>query len=256
MRYPEGEQTKFRELRLFMKPKTILRAALPAFACSVAFCATEVWNIKDSSIWSDSEANQVLNNSPWAKQVKAKPAQAGAVRRGGGGRGMGRRGGIGYPGGGGGGRTSSDQPMSALVRWESAKPIQEAETRLQKLRATPDSQPTDGSAEPKPAANPFENHYVISVIGLRAAAGGSGQLRDQLMTYTQLVMKNRGPLSPDDIKVKNRDGANEIQFLFPKTSPIAKDDKEVTFRTTIGRLKVENKFDLRKMTRNRKLELD
>src|SRR5207247_389664 len=78
-----------------------------------------------------------------------------------------------------------------------------------------DSKPTDGSAEPKPAANPFENHYVISVIGLRAAAGGSGQLRDQLMTYTQLVMKNKAPLSPDDIKVKNRDGANEIQFFFP-----------------------------------------
>jgi len=253
---------KFRELRPFMKPKTILRAALPALAYAVAFCATEVWNTKDSSIWADSEANQILNNSPWAKQVKAKPAQAGAVRRSGGGRGMGRRGGIGYPGGGGGtgrgggGRTSSDQPMSALVRWESAKPIQEAETRLQKLRAAPDSQPTDGSAEPKPAANPFENHYVISVIGLHAATGGSGQLRDQLMTYTQVVMKNRAPLSPDDIKVKNRDGANEIQFFFPKTSPIATDVKEVTFRTTIGRLKVENKFDLRKMTRNKKLELD
>jgi len=180
---------------------------------------------------------------------------------------MGRRGGIGYPGGGrgGGGRTSNEQPMSAVVRWESAKPVQEAETRLQKLSASPDIKP----AEPKPAANPFENHYVISVIGLRAAAGGrqggrswsddggdAGQLRDQLLTYTQLVMKNRAPLSPGDIKVKNRDGANEIQFFFPKTSPITKDNKGVTFKTTIGRLKVENKFDLKKMTRNKKLELD
>src|SRR5258708_38747072 len=115
-----------------MKPQTIWRAALPALACAVSFCATDVWNIKDSSIWTDSEANLILNNSPWAKQVKAKPAQAGAVRRGGGGRGMGRRGGNGYPGGGGGtgrgggGGTPGAPPTSAPVRWERAKPVHEA----------------------------------------------------------------------------------------------------------------------------------
>jgi hypothetical protein len=69
-------------------------------------------------------------------------------------------------------------------------------------------------------------------------------------------MKNKAPLSPDDIKVKNRDGSNAILFFFAKTNPIAKDDKEVTFKTSIGRLKVETKFDLKKMTRNKKLELD
>src|SRR5260370_26616338 len=127
------------ELRPFMKPKTILRAALPAFACAVAFCANEVWNIKDSSIWTDSEANLILNNSPWAKQVKAKPAQAGAVRRGGGGRGMGRRGGIRYPRGGGGtrpgggGRTPSHQPMNAPRPWATPQPVPKAATRPPKL---------------------------------------------------------------------------------------------------------------------------
>ena len=30
----------------------------------------------------------------------------------------------------------------------------------------------------------------------------------------------------------------------------------MTWKTSIGRLKVENKFDLKKMTRNKKLELD
>ena len=229
---------------------------LPVLACTAVFGATEIWNIKDSSIWTGAEANSVLNNSPWAKQVKAQPAQGAPARRGGRG-GMGRRGGMGYPGGGGGGRTNS-QPMSVVVRWESAKPVQEAEARLQKLNTPADS-------EPKPAAKSFENHYVISVVGLRAGTGGrnqndngegAGQVRDQLLTYTQLLMKNKSPLSPDDIKVKNRDGSNEILFFFAKTNPINKDDKEVTFKTSIGRLKVENKFDLKKMTRNKKLELD
>ncbi len=252
-----------------MRSKTLLRALLPVWAGAVAFCATEVWNVKDSSIWTDAEANSILNKSPWAKQVKAQGAQGGQARRGG--RGMGRRGGMGYPGGGypGGGGRASTQPMNVVVRWESAKPVQEAEARLRKLNGPSDSKPTDGSVEPGPAANPFETDYVISGIGLRGAAGGGrgrrnqsddggsdGQVRDQLLTYTQLVMKNKTPLSPDDIKVKNLDGGNEIQFFFAKTSPITKDDKEVTFKTTIGRMKVENKFELKNMTRNKKLELD
>lgn len=246
-----------------MQSTTILRAALPVLACAAVFGATEVWNIKDSSIWTDAEANSILNKSPWAKQVKAQAGQGGQAQRGG--RGMGRRGGMGYPGGGGGypgggrGGQTNAQPMNVVVRWESAKPVREAEARLQKLNAS------SSDSENKPAVTSFENHYVISVIGLRAGSGGrnqsddggsAGQARDQLLTYTQLVLKNKAPLSPDDIKVKNRDGANEIQFFFAKTSPITMDDKEVTFRTTINRLKVEDKFDLKKMTRNKKLELD
>ena len=81
------------------------------------------------------------------------------------------------------------------------------------------------------------------------------QLRDQLLTTTQLVLKNRTPIGPDDIKVKTQGGANEIQFFFPTTSPIYKDDKEVTFHSVIGRMTVENKFQLKNMTRNKKLEL-
>ena len=136
--------------------------------------------------------------------------------------------------------------MSALVRWESAGPVQEAEARLHDLHAG------GGSSEVKSEAG--EKHYVVSVIGLRPS--GSGQLRDQLLTTTQLVRKNKTPIGPDDVKVKTLEGANEIQFFFPKTSPISQDDKEVTFHTVIGRMTVENKFQLKSMTRNRRLELD
>ena len=41
-----------------------------------------------------------------------------------------------------------------------------------------------------------------------------------------------------------------------KTNPISLDEKEVTFHATINRMKVENKFTLKKMMRNKKLELD
>ena len=35
-------------------------------------------------------------------------------------------------------------------------------------------------------------------------------------------------MSPDDIKL-NPQSLDEIQFLFPKTTPLSLDDKEVTF---------------------------
>jgi hypothetical protein len=155
--------------------------------------------------------------------------------------------------------------MSALVRWESAGPVQEAEARLQSLNSSADSKPAGDSSEDKEAANPFEKHYVVSVTGLRPQGrqpgrnqsdeGGSRQLRDQLLTTTQLVRKNKTPIGPDDVRVKAQGGVNEIQFFFPKTNPISQDDKEVTFHTVIGRMTVENKFQLKSMTRNKKLQL-
>jgi hypothetical protein len=258
-----------------MEQKTILRAGLPFIACAAALCTTEVWNTKDPAVWTTEDANIVLNNSPWAKQIKISPAGSGQARRGGG---MGRRGGMGYPGGGypgggypgggypGGGRRggggANSTPMTVVVRWESAKPVQEAEKRLQNNNAASD-------ADSKPAANPFENHYVVSVTGLRlsgrqssrdqdqdSGSSGSSQARDQLMSTTQLVSKGGVLLSPDDIKFNMRNGENQVEFFFPKTTPISLDDKEVTFHAMINRMKVENKFNLKKMTRDKKLELD
>src|SRR5689334_1286688 len=65
-----------------MKPKTILRAALPALAYAVAFCATEVWNTKDSSIWTDAEptrSSTTLRGQNRSKPSLLRPVRCGAV---------------------------------------------------------------------------------------------------------------------------------------------------------------------------------
>ncbi len=296
-----------------MKLNTIIRAGLQMAVCAVAFSATEVWNSKDPSVWTTEDANVILNKSPWAKQIKVGGQQP--MRRG-----MGRRGGMGYPGGGypgggypgggypgggggypgggggypqGGGGGGGAPQMNAVVRWESAKPVQEAEARLKGGSNAPAENPADlrpGEAPPAQAApqsgpkisgNPFANHYVITVVGLPAPGGrsryndddndsnssrsnsnsnsNSGGLsrsaRDQMMSTAQLIVKNGAVMSPDNIKL-NPQSLDEIQFLFPKTTPLSLDDKEVTFRATIGKYKVENKFELKQMTRNKKLEVD
>jgi hypothetical protein len=275
-----------------MNSRLALRLGMPALACAAAFCANEVWNTKDPSVWTTEDANTVLNNSPWAKQIKVTPPQSGA-RRGGG---MGRRGGMGYPGGGypsggggypgggggypGGGRGGSgggsSTPINGTIRWESAKPVQQAEARLTSLRSSYDGRPADAQADAKPEAKAEgkpSDHYVISLLGVRPPGSrnsssddsddngnnskrGNNQAFDQFMSSTQLVMKNKTPISPDNVKFINESGQSEIRFFFPKTSPITLEDKEVTFQTMVGRTKVEHKFEFKKMVRNGKLELD
>jgi hypothetical protein len=290
-----------------MNLRISLRAGLPVLVTAAAFCATEVWNTKDPSVWTTEDANVVLNNSPWSKQIKLTPEGAGQRRSG-----MGRRGGgMGYPGGGGGypgggggypgggggypgggggypsggggggypgggsGRGSGGTdgislPSAATVRWESAKPVQEAEARLNSLHSSYDSRPGETQADAKDtkAETKPSDHYVVSLLGIRVPNDRSrddddtsGKITnkkayDQFMSTTQLVIKNKTPMSPDNIKFIDDRGQSEIRFLFPKTSPITADDKEVTFETMIARVKVQHKFELKKMTRNGKLELD
>ena len=151
----------------------------------------------------------------------------------------------GYPGGGGGGNypggggrgsggTGTDGinlPSSATVRWESAKPVQQAEARLIALHASYDSRPSETQADAKPEAKPSSDHYVVSLLGIRVPNTGrrddddnSGKITntrayDQFMSTTQLVIKNKTPISPDKVKFLDDRGQSEIQFLFPENEP-------------------------------------
>ena len=72
-----------------MQNKTVLRAAFATMACAVAFCASDVWNSKESTDWTSDDINRILTDSPWAKQVNASFDSGG------------RGGGMGSPDGGG-----------------------------------------------------------------------------------------------------------------------------------------------------------
>src|SRR5215467_11348672 len=97
----------------------------------------DFWNKKAPSEWSAEEDSQLLNKSPWAKEVTAQFSGGGQRGGGGGfpGGGMGGPrigiGGIGMPRGRmGGGRGRGGGPgqssYKGVVRWESAQPIREA----------------------------------------------------------------------------------------------------------------------------------
>ncbi|HEX5227293.1 MAG TPA: hypothetical protein VFW44_06260 [Bryobacteraceae bacterium] len=166
----------------------LLQIGIAGSACAVMLFASDFWKTKDSSQWNSEEINKILSDSPWAKAKTVQP-QRSQMRQ----RGMGRRGGfgfpgggIGYPGGGGGGvgypgggggggypnggggnsgagqTEPRNEPMNLTIRWESAAPVEAA------LMREGDS----ASDELKAVVSSTGMYYVIEVLGLRMPRRG------------------------------------------------------------------------------------
>jgi len=178
-------------------------------------------------------------------------------------------GGMGYPGGmgGGGGRgmgggrrgAGSEGPMplsyTATVRWESAKPVQEA------LKTT----------LPKELAG----DYVISVSGVpilvqgrqhsdegdtttTVSKGLSEDVLERIKDLTYLQPKGKSPAQPSVVQKGpvSTSGMPVLWFGFPRdVLPLTADDREVVFTTQLGRIEVKTKFNLRDMMYHKELAL-
>jgi hypothetical protein len=189
-------------------------------------------------------------------------------------------GGGGYPGGGGSstsGDPSQNEPMNLTIRWESGAPIQQA---LMK-------QGPSASDELKAAADDSQKYYVIEVLGLRMPRqssrnrgvvdaddpnngngnGGNGNdndqdikrqndaLRTQLLDAAQLAPKGKSSIYAQDVQIVGPGGIDGVRFLFPRTTPISGNDKEVEFILNIRRIKVDEKFKLGDMQYEGKLAI-
>jgi|SRR5271157_568517 len=227
------------------------------------------WNKKPPAEWSPEEIDALITKSPWAKEASAR----GAAQEGGYGSQTGSPNGGGYPGGspggmgtprigipgiggigmGGGGRRMGGnqgggrgQQGGALyrgtVRWESAQPVQDA------LKS--------------PLPDEFANHYVIAVIGFPLPGGqrryqdeeGDNPPRrsqdDSLDNLKQLTtLQPRGKeLAQAGVVQQQTSSNSNLLFGFSKDSlTLTKEDKEVLFSTTLGRLVIRAKFDPKEM---------
>jgi hypothetical protein len=183
----------------------------------------------------------------------------------GGGGGMGGGGWGGGRGGGGGGRSRGGQGMQNVkvtVRWESAAPVHAA---LLKSEAADASKFADWS----------KDYYVVTVIGLpqmgQRPRGGDDndqqqqpdpdrakemqeRMQDHMKQSTSLKLKSR-TIAPERVETLESPGGRTLVFLFPRTSNILADDKEVTFATSMGRMEIHSKFSLKEMQFKDKLEL-
>jgi hypothetical protein len=90
---------------------------------------------------------------------------------------------------------------------------------------------------------------------LDRASDNNDRLRSQLLDAAQLTAKGKMPIAAEAVQFEGRNGSVAIRFLFPKTNPIAADDKEVAFHLETRGMKLEHKFKLSEMVYQGKLAL-
>lgn len=179
--------------------------------------------------------------------------------------GIGGTGGRRYPGQGGPagpGQTdpggSQREQFHATLRWESARPIQEALSI--------------GSRDDRPSPD-FEKYYVINLLGDLPMLGGGRRRGDNsasdeddpiqkerrqemLKEYTKLEHR-AGTLLLEKVEQGSRIGrpGPGILFYFSRLDEVSLDDKQVSFYTKMGPLEVRARFTPKDMLYRGKLAL-
>lgn len=206
------------------------------------FAVKEFWNDRKPKDWTSSEMKEFLSKSPWAKDGEIKDnGQMGTMGP--------SRGAVGRraqtPASSRGGTAPANPAKitwKAIIRWESALPVQGA------LK----------TAAPKDV----KDFYVLNVVGnLPSAIPSETEPADRaslayLKEYTKLQHKG------DEIHLSRVEAAPASEFSDPGTwfyfsrmLDLMPEDKEATFVTKIGPLDVKCKFTLKDMLYQGKLEL-
>jgi hypothetical protein len=220
-------------------------------ACSVTLllAAEPVWKDKPIADWTEEDARQVLEQSPWAKVLVAGIARQRSeseLREGGE---MGQPHGVGYDGVENkkiplreeiGNPFIVGKPLPSiaptirlLVRWESALPVRAAE-----LKAHEDSPPTLS-----------DDGYTIAVYGVPAsyAKGDPASLGKPLRESAALKREGKKDVPPSRVEVFQLENSVAVTYLFPLSAEISKNDSIVEFSALIGRLQVSQHFLVQEM---------
>jgi hypothetical protein len=215
------------------------------------------WQNKPIANWTDEDAQQVLEHSPWAKTVLAGIArrQTEDERREGGN--MGQPTGVGYDGvqdkkipikqalGNpfipGKPLPSTAPTVQLLVRWESALPVRAAEFKAHE--------------DPPPTLS--DDGYTIAVYGVPAsfAKGDPTSLGKPLKESAALKREGKKDVLPSRVEVFQLENSVVVTYLFPLSAEISKKDDVVEFSALIGRLQVSQHFLVAAMQFQGKLEL-
>lgn len=222
--------------------------------------ADPVWKTKPAAAWTEDDAKQVLAGSPWVRQIKATVTRRlteDELREGGQ---MGQPQGIGYDnvdakgsgykfspnvftGAGGDDRSvrSLAQPIALTLRWENALPV-----RIAELKSNQTDLPTRES-----------EGYRLAVYGVPNAnvKGDPSQLGEPLKKMAVLKRDGKKDVRAVRVEVFPASDGLVIVYLFPPSAEITKRDVRIEFDAQIGRIAINQAFDLLSMEFMGKLEL-
>jgi hypothetical protein len=235
-------------------------AGLIVAAASLTAAADPVWKSKPAAQWTEEDALQVLNTSPWVKQVTAvvtRRLTEEQLREAGR---MGQPDDIGNrgvdPNGSGPtvsaniftGRGDNDrsprsrpQPIVLKLRWESALPVRIAEFKSRSVDA--------------PASD--DAGYRMAVYGIPGSGfkGDPKELGKPLKNLAFLKRDGKKDVRPVSAEVVQLESGVVVLYLFPLSAEIGKNDGQVRFEAQIGRIVVAHTFELSEMEFMGKLEL-
>ena len=130
-------------------------------------------------------------------------------------------------------RPKNNDPQTLTLRWESAKPIQDAQLKAKNI----DAPQVDSG------------HYAVTVYGLSTRFLNADKPKAELKKDGKTVIKQ------SDFKILRRDEGNMMVFLFPRNKEISTKDKRVEFHAVIGQMEIRESFYVADMVYDGKLEL-
>ena len=148
-------------------------------------------------------------------------------------------------------------PMSytATVRWESAKPVQDA-------LKTPLPEGLAGayviSVSGVPVVQPGRQHSDDGDTDTTVSKGLSSEVLERIKDLTYLEPKGKPPAQPSIVQkgALTSSGTPTLLFGFPRdVVPLTADDREVIFTTKMGAVEVKTKFNLKDMMYRKELAL-
>lgn len=237
------------------------KATLLLFPAALALWAAEAWQTKPFTEWNEKDIVKIMTDSPWSKKVSVTLPDSGrgpstAAPGAGGGKGGGRSGPQGTKESGGGdpgidGASGGGVPDTQLfVRWRTALAINEALAK-NKYGAEAGTSP-----DAKKMLEPEPKYYVIWIAGLPASMRPRDDAaKQQVIKQSTLSLKDKSPIEAADVQYAGQGRASDFFFVFPKTTVLTTDDKEVEFATKLGKVAIKTKFRLKDMEINGKLDL-
>lgn len=222
-----------------MNAKRVVRSLVVPLLVAVLLWAGEPWKDKPYTEWTQQEAQEILLRSPWARQLWIQSSGTEP-----------------FHDHGGPGRPPIEFPVPDMfvVQWASALTIRQATFRLAQLQGREEQQ----EAMQVLSSSPAEHKVRVSGPFMRILRGVS-EADVQQSAYLKLKHSKEKVAASSAHFVKVNSQPIGVEFAFPRQvdgkPSIPLDEQKLTFFCDLGKVRIGEDFNLRKMVRDGKPDL-